>query len=74
MVVDYVAAWIRGGASPPPTTQPTQPGSFPAWAPNVAYHVGDHVSYAGVNYQCLQAHTSIVTWEPPNTPALWQRL
>lgn len=43
----------------------------PAWAPNTAYAVGAQVTYQGVLYQCQQAHTSIVTWEPPNTPALW---
>jgi hypothetical protein len=45
-----------------------------AWAPNVAYAVNDTVTYAGSSYKCLQAHTSIVTWEPTNTPALWQLL
>jgi chitinase len=43
----------------------------PAWAPNTTYAVGAQVTYQGVLYQCRQAHTSIVTWEPPNTPALW---
>jgi len=42
------------------------------WAPNTAYSVGALVTYQGPTYKCLQAHTSIVTWEPPNTPALWQ--
>jgi hypothetical protein len=42
------------------------------WAPNTAYSVGVIVTYQGPSYKCLQAHTSIVTWEPPNTPALWQ--
>jgi chitodextrinase len=43
-----------------------------AWAPNTAYAVGDTVTYNGSTYQCLQAHTSIVSWEPPNVPALWK--
>ncbi len=43
-----------------------------AWAPNVWYNVGDTVTYNGATYQCLQAHTSEVGWEPPNVPALWQ--
>lgn len=43
-----------------------------AWAPNVSYAVNDTVTYGGSSYKCLQAHTSITTWEPPNTPALWQ--
>jgi len=43
-----------------------------AWAPGVSYAVGDTVTYNGVVYKCLQAHTSQVGWEPPNVPALWQ--
>jgi len=34
--------------------------------------VGTRVSYAGKNYQCLQAHTSQPGWEPPNAAALWK--
>ncbi len=45
-----------------------------AWAPNVWYNVGDTVTYNGVVYQCLQAHTSLTGWEPPNVPALWQAI
>nr|WP_260408327.1 M28 family peptidase [Planomonospora venezuelensis] len=41
------------------------------WTP---YAVGDTVTYAGVRYRCLQAHTSLPGWEPPNVPALWQRI
>src|SRR6185436_6633648 len=40
-------------------------------APNVAFAVSDTVTYNGVVYKCLQAHTSQVGWEPPNVPALW---
>ncbi len=45
-----------------------------AWAPNVAYATGDTVTYNGVMYQCLQAHTSLVGWEPSNVPALWKQI
>lgn len=48
-------------SSPSPTT----------WAPGVSYNIGDEVTYNGVAYQCRQAHTSMVGWEPPNVPALW---
>lgn len=41
------------------------------WAPNVSYTVGTLVSYNGAIYECRQAHTSIVGWEPSNVPALW---
>ena len=43
-----------------------------AWAANVAYAVNDTVTYSGSTYKCLQAHTSLTGWEPPNVPALWQ--
>lgn len=56
---------------PNPTATPTT--GTPAWQPNTAYAVGAKVSYAGKNYSCLQAHTSLVGWEPANVPALWQQ-
>jgi chitinase len=60
--------------TPSPTPTPTGPSQYAAWQANHAYAVGDRVSYAGLNYQCLQAHTSLVGWEPPNVPALWLRI
>ncbi|MEV4095396.1 M28 family peptidase [Streptosporangium saharense] len=42
-----------------------------AWKP---YAVGDVVTYSGSSYRCIQAHTAYPGWEPPNVPALWQRL
>ncbi|MBM7843577.1 glycosyl hydrolase family 18 protein [Herpetosiphon giganteus] len=56
---------------PNPTATPTT--GTPAWQPNTAYAAGAKVSYAGKNYTCLQAHTSLVGWEPANVPALWQQ-
>jgi chitinase len=46
--------------------------TIPNWEPNTAYAVGALVMFNGVEYKCIQAHTSQVGWEPPNTPALWQ--
>ncbi len=43
-----------------------------AWAPNTYYTVGALVTYNGVTYKCIQAHTSQVGWEPPNAASLWQ--
>jgi chitinase len=68
-----------GGTPPPPTTSPPSPtptgtGQYPAWQANHWYNVGDRVSYGGHNYSCIQAHTSLIGWEPPNVPALWQAL
>ena len=45
------------------------------WAAAIEYAVGDVVAYpdaSGTYYACLQAHTSLAGWEPPNVPALWQ--
>lgn len=43
-----------------------------AWAPNVAYVLNDTATYGGSTYKAIQPHTSLVGWEPPNVPALWQ--
>jgi chitodextrinase len=43
-----------------------------AWAPWTSYAVGAVVTYNGVDYVCIQAHTSQPGWEPPNVPALWK--
>ena len=64
-----------GGTSPTPT-----PGSTPTpvpggtWQPNTFYSVGTNVTYGGLSYRCIQAHTSQVGWEPPNAASLWSRL
>lgn len=47
------------------------PADRGAWAPNVWYNVNDTVTYNGLTYYDIQAHTSQVGWEPPNVPALW---
>ncbi|SCF59447.1 streptogrisin C [Streptomyces sp. DconLS] len=38
------------------------------------YQAGDTVAYGGATYRCLQTHQAQPGWEPPNTPALWQRV
>ncbi|GAA3445445.1 carbohydrate-binding protein [Planomonospora venezuelensis] len=65
-------ATAGGGPDPSPSPTVTQPGG--TWAPNTAYAVGAQVTYGGATYRCLQGHTSLPGWEPPNVPALWQRL
>src|SRR5262245_58583293 len=42
-----------------------------SWAPNTTYATGAQATYNGATYKCIQGHTSIVGWEPPNVPALW---
>ncbi|MEV8632121.1 M4 family metallopeptidase [Streptosporangium sp. NPDC051023] len=44
------------------------------WKEWKQYNAGDIVTYSGVRYRCLQSHTSLPGWDPPNVPALWQRL
>jgi endoglucanase Acf2 len=61
------------GTTVAPTTAPTTtpPATGSAWAANTAYAVGATVTYGGTRYQCRQAHTSLVGWEPPNALSLW---
>ncbi len=62
-------------ATPTPTRAATPtPSGYQAWAPNTYYAAGTIVTYGGLNYSCRQPHTSIVSWEPPNVPALWLQL
>lgn len=64
--------------SPTPTASPTTPSPTPTsspggtWKAGTAYGIGSTVTYGGATYRCLQAHTAITGWEPPNVPALWQ--
>jgi chitin-binding protein len=74
------------GTPPPPSPPPTTPTKPPTTAPTTAppaggtwtvgtfYAVGATVTYGGASYKCRQQHTAIAGWEPPNTPALWQRV
>lgn len=70
-----------GNPTPPPTSPSPQPPQSPpptnpggTWAAGTAYAVGATVTYGGLSYRCLQAHTALAGWEPPNVPALWQRI
>ena len=47
---------------------------YPTWSENTAYYVGHKVQYDGELYKCIQAHTSIVTWEPVNAVSLWEQI
>ena len=55
------------------TTMQASAAARGAWAPNTAYAVNDTVTYSGSTYTCIQAHTSLTGWEPPNVPALWEK-
>ncbi|GAA3441973.1 carbohydrate-binding protein [Planomonospora venezuelensis] len=67
---------VAGTSSPTPTPTPTvtPTGGGGTWRAGTAYSVGDQVTYGGAGYRCLQAHTALAGWEPPNVPALWRRL
>ena len=69
-----VCGGTGGTPSPGPSTSSPPPTGSTSWAPGVAYGIGQTVTYNGVKYQCRQAHTSQVTWEPPNAPALWLQI
>ncbi|GAA3441461.1 lytic polysaccharide monooxygenase [Planomonospora venezuelensis] len=58
--------------TPTPTPDPTTPSG--TWSAGTAYAAGAQVTYGGATYRCRQAHTAYAGWEPPNVPALWQRL
>ncbi len=61
-------------ASPTPTVLSGCSG-VAVWNGNfVSYALGARVTYNEVLYQCIQAHTSEPTWEPPVVPALWKNL
>ncbi|GII82245.1 cellulose-binding protein [Sphaerisporangium siamense] len=55
--------------TPTPTVVPNGP-----WTAGTAYTPGSQVTYNGVTYRCLQSHTALPGWEPPNVPALWARV
>ncbi|CAM5563983.1 Streptogrisin C OS=Streptomyces griseomycini OX=66895 GN=FHS37_001613 PE=3 SV=1 [Streptomyces griseomycini] len=57
-----------GGEEPPEE----EPGG--TWAAGTVYQPGDTVTYGGAAYRCLQGHQAQTGWEPPNVPALWQRV
>lgn len=46
--------------------------SLLAWVAGEQVYVGTRRTYAGNEYECLQAHVTETTWTPPQTPALWK--
>ncbi|MFI8929705.1 carbohydrate-binding protein [Streptomyces sp. NPDC053474] len=60
-----------GGEDPGPGPGPGDPSG--TWAAGSVYAAGDTVTYGGETFRCLQPHQAQEGWEPPNTPALWER-
>ena len=50
----------------------TDTGGPIEWQPGLELTVEDQVTYDGVTYNVIQAHTTQEGWEPPNTPALFE--
>ena len=51
-------------------TEPPVEGVQP-WIAGETVTTGDVRSYDGIDYACLQGHTTQVGWHPPAVPALW---
>ncbi|WP_081913405.1 cellulase family glycosylhydrolase [Glycomyces sp. NRRL B-16210] len=86
----WIRDQIRAGGVPgaPPTEEPTdEPTEAPTddpteeptndsgtWQAGEYYAAGSQVAYGGATYRCLQSHTALTGWEPPNVPALWTHI
>lgn len=66
-------AWLPKTAGPGthPLGWAAEGAPVTAWKADTAYKTGTQVAYQGKTYQCAQAHTSQVGWEPGAVPALW---
>lgn len=47
---------------------------FPKWQLDKNYSVNDRVSYEGILYKCLQAHSAQADWTPDVAVSLWVRV
>jgi len=44
------------------------------WIAGEQVYVGTRRLYAGMEYECLQAHVTQADWPPPDVPALWRKV
>ncbi|MFI9593199.1 glycosyl hydrolase family 18 protein [Nonomuraea sp. NPDC052265] len=70
--VAALALPLTAAVAAPPIASAGTVAFAAAWAPWTAYTAGTVVTYNGVDYVCVQAHTSQPGWEPPNVAALWK--
>ncbi|MGW0807340.1 carbohydrate-binding protein, partial [Nonomuraea sp. NPDC002799] len=63
---------LTAAVTAPPHALAAASAAFADWAPWTAYTAGTRVTYNGVEYECVQSHTSQPGWEPPIVPALWK--
>ena len=47
---------------------------FPSWKPGKAYVKDERITFDGILYKCLQAHTSQDAWTPIAAPSLWAKV
>lgn len=47
---------------------------YSEWVADKNYVINDRVIYDGNLYKCVQSHTSLDTWTPDATPALWTKV
>ncbi len=47
---------------------------YPEWAIDTSYSIGFKVQRNGKLYRVVQAHTSLVGWEPENALSLWEQI
>ena len=50
------------------------PELIPAWKTDADYAIDQRVSYEGIVYKCLQAHTSQADWTPTTASSLWTKV
>ncbi|WP_246609811.1 fibronectin type III domain-containing protein [Nonomuraea rhizosphaerae] len=67
-----LAMTVAGLATVAPSAYGSVAFAYPAWQAWTAYSVGTRVTYNGVDYECIQAHTSQPDWTPSAVPALWK--
>jgi chitinase len=76
LLVRVGLGWLLAGVAMVPVVHASREfraqNVYPAWNPATAYREGDLVSYLGVAYVCLRAHTSEAGREPPAAPELWR--
>jgi hypothetical protein len=44
------------------------------WIPNISVKVGERLEYNGATYEVVQAHTTMIGWEPDKVPSLWKKV
>lgn len=62
------------GSDPGPGPGPGEPEPGGTWKAGTVYAAGATVTHGGATYRCVQGHQAQTGWEPPNVPALWQRV